>query len=121
MGNDLQAFEISVAATIALGTDQHSGSIRNLSAHGAMFEALCPLEVGENLFLQIEGCGWIYATVAWAMSPRFGLSFHNPIANGKLSFLRDKQLLSILQFEQLSASIVRPSEEDISRQIANGF
>lgn len=120
MGNDLRTLEVSIAGTIACGADHHSGFIRNLTTASAMFEGVCELVRGENVFLAIEGLGWIYATVAWALPPRYGLSFNAPIANGKLAFLRDQELLHILKFEQIAGTIIRPSAEDFLSQASNG-
>lgn len=121
MGNESNRVDISIVATIARASDQYDGFIRNLTTTGAMFEGVCDLEPGENLFLEIDGFLWVYAQVTWALAPRFGLSFNAPIASGKLAFLRDRELLSYLQFDEISGKVVRPeAQEAFFAQVANG-
>ncbi|HEX7750937.1 MAG TPA: PilZ domain-containing protein [Novosphingobium sp.] len=86
-----------MAALIIQGSRGHHGVIRNLSAKGVMFEGSCTLVRGERVAVEIPGLGWAHATVAWALTPRSGISFDEPLPDDRVELLRQQLTLSIVR------------------------
>ena len=100
MGDDRQRESDAVhqiAALIIQGSRGHHGIIRNLSANGIMFEGTCTLVQGERVAVEIPGMGWAHATVAWALTPRSGISFDETLPDDRVELMRQQLTLSIMR------------------------
>ena len=74
-----QSLEATALVWFSNSKDPHTVIVRNISAGGMMAICDVPVVIGDNIKAKIEPFGEVTGLVAWAVSPRIGISFDAPL------------------------------------------